>query len=294
MIKPLSFVALSRQCLRGIGQIYLQRSAWAGACFLLAVVLQAPTLGLACALGALVGTLWGRRCGMVADCEDGLHGYNGALAGIAVLVVLPPGVLAWGLVVLAAGLSTWLAQIWRRTLPLSPYTGPFVLVTWLLMAVAAVMQWPQAAAANSGGTPLAETALVLGTLRGLGQVMFLDQPGAGLLCLLGLALSDRRAGAYGLLSSGGAALFAWGMGLPLDALALGLYGFNAVLVAEALRQALPGRWLVLFGAVLVSVLLTRGFQWLALPSLTAPFVLVTLLARMLTQPASAHLRSGDC
>lgn len=259
--------------------MFLQRSALAGACFMGAVALQSWSAALACGLGAWVGTLWGLRYGAPAEYDDGLHGYNGALAGIGVLAVLPPGPLAWLLVVVCAWLSTWLAQIWRRHGLLSPYTAPFVLVTWALMTATAMAGW--STAAGSPPPAVGDGAMVWlhGTLRGVGQVMFLEDPRSGALCVLGLVLSAPGAALCAVLASALALLLALAAGFPGDPAFLGLYGFNAVLTAEALRQALPRRWGALCLGFLISLGLMRGFQALNLPALTAPFILATLLIR---------------
>lgn len=259
--------------------MFLQRSAWAGACFLGAVALQSWPAALACGLGACVGTLWGLRYATPAECDDGLHGYNGALAGIGVLVVLSPGPLAWLLVAVCAWLSTWMAQIWRRHGLLPPYTAPFVLVTWALMAAATVAGWSTTAGSPPPVVGDGAMAWLYGTLRGVGQVMFLEDPRSGALCILGLVLSAPGAALCAVLASALALPLALTAGFPRDPAFLGLYGFNAVLTAEALRQALPRRWGALCLGVLASLGLMRGFQVLDLPALTAPFILATLLVR---------------
>lgn len=128
-VNPALLPTLLRSVLRGIGQIFLQRSAGCGLAVLAAMALQAPQLALACALGALVATLAGRRLHEAQALDDGLFGFNGALAGLGVLIVLAPGPLAWALVVAVSLLATALFQFLRRRLPVSPYTAPFVLAT---------------------------------------------------------------------------------------------------------------------------------------------------------------------
>ncbi len=128
-VNPALLPTLLRSVLRGIGQIFLQRSAGCGLAVLAAMALQAPQLALACALGALVATLAGRRLHEAQALDDGQFGFNGALAGLGVLIVLAPGPLAWALVVAVSLLATALFQFLRRRLPVSPYTAPFVLAT---------------------------------------------------------------------------------------------------------------------------------------------------------------------
>ncbi|GAA0226332.1 urea transporter [Castellaniella daejeonensis] len=274
-----SGVAFGRMLLRGIGQVYLLPSAWAGLLLLGAAAWQSWTLAGACLLGASAGTAWGLSAGDVPGSRAGLHGYNGALTGLGVMAVLPPGLLAWSLVVPLACLSAWMAHAWRRRCGLPPYTAPFVLVTWLLMAVAISLGLAREAAVAADVAGAGWIGAVQGLLRGIGQVMFLDDLGAGALCWLGLALGSPRAALSAGLASALCLLVAGLAGFPADAAALGLYGFNAVLAAEALRAVRPGRWLWPCAAVLLSLGLMRGFQLLGLPSLTAPFLLATWVVR---------------
>jgi urea transporter len=281
-------VVFGRMLLRGIGQIYLLPSARAGAILLGALAWQSWTLAGACLLGALTGTAWGLSAGDAAGSRAGLDGYNGALTGLGVMAVLPSGPLAWSLVAPLACLAAWMSHAWRRRCAIPPYTAPFVLVTWLLMAMVAGLDFPRAAAVAAADPGWG--GAVQGVLRGVGQVMFLDDFRAGALCLLGLALGAPRAALSAALASGLCLWVAGLAGFPADAAQAGLYGFNAVLAAEALRTVRPGRWLWPCLGALLSLGLMRGFQLLELPSLTAPFLLATWAVRQaaLRRPAQAR------
>ncbi len=287
-VNPALLPTLPRSVLRGIGQIFLQRSAGCGLAVLAAMALQAPQLALACALGALVATLAGRRLHEAQALDDGLFGFNGALAGLGVLIVLAPGPLAWALVVAASLLATALLLFLRRRLPVSPYTAPFVLVTWGVMALATVA--PLAPATPIVSVDVGWSEVANGILRGIGQVVFLDHPMAGALCLLGLLLAGPRVAVTALIAATAGLALARALGFPDAPAALGLYGYNAVLTVIALLpriQVKGQRWIVVAAAVL-TVLLVRGVQLLGLPALTAPFVLATwLLLRVSRAPADA-------
>lgn len=272
-------IGAGRTLLRGIAQVFLQGHAGAGACLLAAVAWQSPVLAAGCLLGAGAGTLCGALSGTTEPTRAGLHGYNGALVGIGVLLVLPPAPLAWALVITLAGLTTALAQAWRRWLPGSPYTAPFVLALWLLLAVMSITGWAPAAAIPPAEPAAGGPIAVPGVLRGVGQVMFLDDPWSGMLCVLGLAWAAPAVAARALGASAAMLGAAWLADFPMDAMSMGLYGFNAVLAAEAVHQALPGRRLALWAAMGLSLLIMRGFQWTDLPALTAPFVLAAWAVR---------------
>lgn len=121
-------------------------------------------------------------------------------------------------------------------------------------------------------------AFIDAVLRGVGQVVFLNNAYAGLLCLLAITLSSplQAAGALAgtVASTAVAALFP----AARPDLRCGLHGFNGCLIAIALPQFLGGGaavWaLALLAAGLSSGLLLalRGRTG-GLPPLTAPFVL---------------------
>ncbi|MHA3902492.1 urea transporter [Castellaniella sp. WN] len=282
--------AFIRMLLRGIGQIYLLPSARAGVVLLGAVAWQSWTQAGACLLGALAGTVWGLSVGDAAGSRAGLDGYNGALTGLGVITVLAPGPIAWSLVAPLACLATWFAQVWRGRCAVPPYTAPFVLSIWLLMAAASGLDLPRVVAPSAADPGWSGAAL--GLLRGVGQVMFLDDPRAGALCLLGLALGTPRAALSAGLASGLCLLAAVWAGFPAEAGRLGLYGFNAVLAAEALRTIRPGRWLWPCLGALLSLGLARGFQLLDLPPLTAPFLLATWVVRQAALRRSSQVRAA--
>ena len=260
-----------RSLLRGIGQIFFQNSAWTGLCCLLALTVQSPTLALASLLGLLTATLFGRVYHDDTALKDGLYGFNGALAGLAVMVVLAPTAKSWWLVIIASLLATAIFHFWRRRSPYSPYTAPFIVVTWLLMALSPVLGLPAAVAPNS-----TETGTVLhAVLRGIGQVIFLDNPLAAALCTLALAVASLRTLSLALLASATGFLLATAVGFPEPLIGLGLYGFNAVLTAEALYAHTQKKRIGLLAGIILSILITRAFQFANLPSLTAPFVLST-------------------
>jgi urea transporter len=124
-------------------------------------------------------------------------------------------------------------------------------------------------------------------LRGVGQVMFQDNPATGLLFLIAIAWGAFAAGAPGVLFAGLlGVIVATGTAIWLRAdeagLKAGLYGYNGVLVGLALATFLgsgPALWVyvALGGAVsTVATLGTAGaLKPIGAPALTAPFVAVT-------------------
>ncbi|MCY1542582.1 urea transporter [compost metagenome] len=119
--------------------------------------------------------------------------------------------------------------------------------------------------------------------RGLGQVIFLDQPLAGFCLWLGLLLVNWRTALWAVLGSTGGLSLALYQGWAQHSALAGLYGYNAALAAIALSQMHRHPWAPLLGVIL-ALLLQPGFSALGLPALTMPFILACWLIQ-----ASQHL-----
>jgi len=141
-------------------------------------------------------------------------------------------------------------------------------------------------------------------LRGIGQVMFQDNPLSGLLFFIAIGWGSIAAGMPQVAIGGLVALLAgtltaqW---LRVDAagLAAGLFGYNAYLVGLALGTFLavsPLFWIYVALGGAVSVVATLGtanvFKTWGVAALTAPFVLTTWLLLLATYAFSAIEGSG--
>lgn len=264
--------------LNGFSQIFLQRHPLCGLLCLLAILIGAPALLGGALLGGVAGLLTAQRRGYPkADRQAGLFSYNGVLLGLLLSLYFPWSALLPPLIVACGGISAILTQQWLKRSRdhhcLPAYTAPFVGLSWLLLSVAEPLLPTTPALAEPG---LLE--LLGATAKGLGQVMFLDQPLAGALIALGLFLANRRAAAWAVFGS------AAGLGFSLlhhenPGALFGLGGYNAALVAIALSQQPRALcWLPIPGVAL-ALLLTPGFAALGLAPLTAPFILAAWLVR---------------
>ena len=162
-----------------------------------------------------------------------------------------------------------------------------------------VLSWWARVCASSSAARFVDVSL-----RGIGQVMFQDNPLSGLLFFIAMAWGSYFAGTPQVAIGGVVAIVAakvtalWLRVEPAD-LGAGLYGFNAYLIGLALPTFLaptPLLWayVVLGGAV--SVPATIGIanvcrSW-GVATLTAPFVLVTWLLLLASHAFSAIEGSG--
>lgn len=259
--------------LRGFGQIMLQGSALTGVLFILGIGVGSLTMLMGALVGALSGLVSARLLRFDARLiGQGLYGFNAALVGLAVLFFHAPSVISFALVMAGGMLSTVIMHVMlTKVVSVPALTAPFVISTWLMLFVASHLHLPYAALASID----VEAGHLRSVLRGVGQVMFQNGWVAGLLFLAGLALHAPSAAAWATLGSWLGLLLAQGIGFPQEHTTLGIYGFNASLVAIALVPRFKANIFPALFGVLLSVWITREFQMAAVPGLTAPFVLAT-------------------
>jgi urea transporter len=135
---------------------------------------------------------------------------------------------------------------------------------------------------------LAQRSAVVGAvdalLRGVGQVMFQNNPMTGLLFLVGILVNSPKLAGAGLLGLGASTLAAYLLGTDRTLIRAGLFGFNGVLVGIGLAFFLEfdlrlAVYIVLGGAVstVMMMALANMLSTWDMPALTAPFVLTAWL-----------------
>ncbi|MBS1179505.1 MAG: urea transporter [Proteobacteria bacterium] len=303
--------------LRGIGQVMFQNHPLSGLLFLAALVWGAaaadawPVLagGL---LGLMAGTFTARWLQVdAANLGAGLYGYNALLVGLALPTFLEPSPLLWFYVLLGGAVSVvctlGTAQV-AGAFRVAALTFPFVLVTWLLLLAtygfaglqgAALPYASQVAPVDPSATNLLDPAgFIGGVLQSISQVFLKGDALSALLLLAGLAVSSLPAAAWGLVGAMLAVVTAHALGAESDLVSAGLMGFSPVLTAIALGAvfhaadaprarvigyALLGTVFTVVVQGALNVLLTP----FGIPTLTAPFVLVTWLFLLPRAPAAA-------
>jgi urea transporter len=290
--------------LRGVGQVMFQNNPLTGLLFLLAVVWgsyaagvpQVAAGGLVAVLVATMTAQWLRvdEAGLAA----GLYGYNAYLVGLALPTFLPHTPLLWIYAVLGATVSvvatTGAANVFK-TWGVAALTAPFVLVTWLLLLAA------QAFLGLGGSTPPGGDAVIhidpaaadplhigdflLGVLHSISQVFLKASVLSALLFIAGLAVSSLPAAGFALGGALVAVITAHLFGAESELITGGLLGFSPVLTAVALgstfyRPSLRVSIYALLGTVFTvfaQAALNVALMPLAVPALTAPFVLTSWL-----------------
>lgn len=281
-----------RILLRGIGQIVLQANALTGSLLLAALALN--DLRLACA--ALVGSAAASMTAVLTgaerrDVEQGLHGFNGALAALIAVLFAPHQLAAVALVPLVAIGAALVQRAMRASLARwrqCPYSSPCLVVTALWLPFVALQHADGATAAPVPTLASATDAL----LSGVAQTTFAQGAWAGALVVAALAVASRRAAAFALGGAIASTVLLTALGASDASFAGGLLGFNGALAALALMSRGPR-------AALAAAALAALIQWLAMragiPVFTAPFALAAWLtvvvARRLTLGAPDVIRT---
>ena len=205
------------------------------------------------------------------DIEQGLHGFNGALAAL-IAVLFAPHQLAAIVLVPLASIGAALVQRAMRV-PLArwrqcPYSAPCLAVTALWFPFVALQQ----ASGATAGPALTFSSAADALLSGIAQTTFAQGAWAGALIVVGLAVASRRAAAFALGGALVSTVLLVALGASGASFADGLLGFNGALAALALMPRGPR-------VALAAAALAALIQWLAtragIPAFTAPFALAS-------------------
>ncbi|WNC68293.1 urea transporter [Thalassotalea nanhaiensis] len=252
-------------------QIMLQGNAVTGFLFCIGIGLNSPQM----LLGGIIATLAGLATATMnrydsASIQNGVYSYNASLVGIAVLFFFPASLFSLSLAIFAGAFATVITHLMLIRIPgISVLTAPFIISTWLILLV-----FDNSQLANSGADVAANiTGDFYSLMRGISQVMFQDYWLSGGVFIFGLLFHSFKATAWAVIGSALGILTARVLGFSEELLLMGMYGFNACLVAISLAERYNKHYSPIVLGIILSVLLSRVFEQITLPALTAPFVL---------------------
>lgn len=280
-----------KEVFRGIGQIMLQENALTGLLFTVGIFVGSVNMGFAALLATVVATAFARLLGYERSAiEKGLFGFNAALVGVGVLLLLQPMLLTWLLVVIGAIASVLLQQLFYIR-KIAVFTLPFVLVTWLIFWGAKWLM-PELPVISAQDFSIFEGSNLFFSVRGFGQVIFQGHIVSGILFFVAVFIHSPLAALYGLAGATLSGLVALGVGMPIDAIGMGLFSYNAVLTAIVFAgpKLRDGVWGML------AVLLSLGIGFLMfthnLLQLTFPFVAAAFLALLIRGKVWVRIGKG--
>jgi urea transporter len=318
LVASSSFLRFVDNVLRGVGQVMFQDNPLTGLLFLAAIgwgsyVAGVPQVSIAGLVAVIVATLTAEWLHTDrAALNSGLYGYNAYLLGLALATFLAPGPLLWAYVVLGAAVSVIaMLGIANAVQPwgVSALTFPFVLITWILLLATYGFSGLAGTALPTGRVVTAfqpyESSLNLadlaqGVLHSISQVFLKGNAISALLLLAGLAVNSLPAAAFALGGAILAVATAHILGAESQLITGGLLGFSPVLTVIALGTVFyRPSWRVAAYAALGTVFtvvaqaaLNVALAPVAIPTLTAPFVLISwvfLLPRKCFEPPSTVL-----
>ncbi|WP_027376225.1 urea transporter [Kaistella palustris] len=260
--------------LRGVGQVMFQNNIWSGLLFLVGICYNSWQFGLAAFLGTLVSTI----AAIVfryskEDISQGIYGFNGTLAGLAVVCFFGVSFISVLSLLVAAVLSTVSMHYLKRILP--PLTAPFVLVTWFcILLLVFIVEYPLL---SSGSPVVPQFHLQSAFGKSFGQVMFQENTVTGIIFMLAIFINSKLNAAYAVYAAVLGTLTGWLLQEPLTSLNAGLLGYNAILCAIALSGKKWADFWWITAAIILSTLLNSVLAKTGIITLTAPFVIATWL-----------------
>lgn len=281
--------------LNGFSQIFLQAHPGCGFLILLAIGVHAPDMMIGAMVGALAGSFSAVALGYrQSDIDRGLYGYNAALLGLLFVLLLGLSALSLATIALGSVITTVLqvrlmaAMRQRNWLP--AFTLPFILFGWLALALVGALDLVVPARLDAA-LQLDGPGLLFVVGSGIGQVIFLGQPLAGLLLLVAVWLADRRGAAWMLCGSVAGVAMGLATGAAEQQVLAGVTGYNPALAALAVSRV-QRSLLAPVLAIIAAVLLMLVFDRLGLPPLTMPFILACWLIALGARWRSSRVKNA--
>lgn len=303
-MKDLSnFKVLVRAIFRGMGQVMFQNNAWTGLLIFAGVFWGSyaagiPQVGWGALVGCMASTLAGILIGKhEEDGENGLWGFNGMLVGCAFPTFFDDTWLMWCALIICAMCTTWVRRGFNNVMApwkTNSFTFPFVFMTWIFLLCAKTLHGlPEYGLSTptldssftSSVTDPSFGDLVIYWLRGISQVFLVDSWVAGILILIGLAISNYWSAIWAAIGSAVALALGYLYGADPHSLANGLYCFSPVLTGIALGMTFyKPNWhsaLWSLAGIIATFFVQAGMNSLmepfGIPTLTGPFCVTTWL-----------------
>ncbi|MGI6073244.1 MAG: urea transporter [Fermentimonas sp.] len=267
-----------RTLLRGIGQVIFQNNALSGALMLVGIFINSYIMGIFALLGTIISTLTAKLLKYdEGKINDGLYGFNGTLIGIAIPCFFAINVWSILLMIVASALSTWVAHNFAKQKLLPGLTGPFVVITWIMLImsiifpVLRIVESVDPQISNNAFEPFKAFSLGFGQIMLQGNSLI-----TGLLFLLGIAVNVPKMSLRATLACLLSLPLVWLPFIDTELINNGLYGYNAILAFLAITDIVSissFKYLKAFVALLLSFIIQYLGMHIGITTLTAPFVL---------------------
>ncbi len=280
---------IPRGVLLGFAQTMLQPSPLVGVAFIVGAFWNSYIIASFGILGCLGGVLAAIVMGYpTSERHEGLYGFNGALLGLGLSYYYEATSMLW-ILVFVGGVATTIVMHTMLRLNMRPFTFPYVVVTWLIMVLLWITGW----LGESVNTIPDQLKIVeINALsRGVGQALFQENVVTGLIFLAAITVRDWIQGIYVLFATALGLGFAYVVGFPIDAINLGLFGYNGALCGILFAGRTFRDFLSAVVAITLSIIVVKMAHMVDIAALTFPFVLsswIILWVRGKVTPESAR------
>lgn len=220
-----------KQILNGVSQIMLQENIYTALLFIAGLLAGSWQCALAVVAGSAIGALAARILNYdKAETDIGLYGFSPSLVGAALAFMYEQSFVLWIFIIIGSVLAAVVQHFFiARKIP--AYTFPFILVTWILVLVINAFFGLNVSMLIAETPDYGVFSGLIGVSNGFGEVIFQGAALSGILFFVGVMVSNPIAGVYALAASWLGGMAALWVGQPVDAVNMGLYGFNVVLTA---------------------------------------------------------------
>ena len=272
-----------KETFTGIGQIFLQENGLTGLVITIAMFFSHWTLGVACFLGSMIGTLTARGLKYpIRQIQQGLYGFNGSLAFMCVMFTFgeqdasQPLLWLWG--VAAAVVSTLLMRAFLKRRKVA-FTFPFVLTCWAFCFLTAKFQLFALVQTTPALSDYTDTLNALqNPFYAWAEVNFCSNLVTGILIFVAIAINSPMTAMFGMAAAVLGTEFAEELlEISHNHLANGLYGFSPILVACAFAGDRLRDFLYILLGTLLAVLIQFSFSQLGIAPYTIGFILASWL-----------------
>jgi urea transporter len=232
--------------LAAIGQTFFVYNPWVGLVAIVVLAVAAPPLALAGMIVSVLARVTAESVGASrAFLGTGLAELNGWFLGLAcaTFFAVGPGLavalLLGGIVIAMISIAMYrVLATWDVPLVIGPYVPAF----WLLWSGLTTFPWGKAAVlVPVPPAPASPILLVLlGGLRGVGQIFFLPNAAVGAGLALAASIADPRLGLVMVAASVASVGIGYLAGTPMWQVETGLAGFTAALIAAAALRRFAG------------------------------------------------------
>lgn len=264
---------------KGYGQIILQDNLWIGGIVLLSLLIGNPFLFLCSILGLAISYFWSVLRGIDKDSaySTGVFYFNPILVSLGFGILLPTNGYLLIFIVLGV-IFSFEFFYWSYKKAWKVFTFPFVFTVW----IGVFIHFFLVNKTDMPSLPIEEFSWT-GSVRGFGQIFFLDSIIAGILLVLSFFFSNSRLAIIAILSSVLISFLAYKLlGIPSTAINNGLYSYNMILVvivALSIDSKYTYTYLILgllFTLLIEWFIYTSSFNWSMIGGkLTFPFVAVS-------------------